>query len=337
MRYYDNLPSSFLTDCNFWEFNPQNNKQMNRRNFHKVVAKGLALSAIAPVITLQAAPSPYVRFGGPLFRKYESPKEWVEAVKQKNYRAAYCPVKIGATLEEIRKYEAAAKEADIVIAEVGVWKNLLSVRPQEAKEAYDLSVESLALADEIGANCCVNISGSKNPEHWAGPHKDNLTKETFDEIVEVSQKLLREVNPKRTFYVIEPMPWAYPDSPDTYVDLIKAIDHPQFGVHMDPVNMLSSPQLLYNNGEFIKDCFSKLGAHIKSCHAKDIVILSGTDLPKFEEIRPGLGLLEYQVFLKEVSKLNDIPLLMEHLSSEAEYDKAAGYIRSEGNKAGVAL
>ena len=310
---------------------------MKRRTFHKLTAKGIALTALSPILPLHAAPNPYVRFGGPIFKKYNSPQEWVNAVRQKNYRAAYCPVKVGASSEEIRKYEAAAKEADIVIAEVGVWKNLLSIRQQEAKEAYDLSVQSLALADEIGANCCVNISGSKNPEHWAGPHEENLTKETFDEIVEVSKKLLREVNPKRTFYVIEPMPWAYPDSPDSYLDLIKAIDHPQFGVHLDPVNMLSSPQLLYNNGDFIKDCFKKLGPHIKSCHAKDIVILSGTDLPKFEEIRPGLGLLDYQVFLKELSQLKDIPLLMEHLSGEDEYDMAGGYIRSEGNKVGVAL
>ncbi|WP_198675215.1 sugar phosphate isomerase/epimerase family protein [Pleomorphovibrio marinus] len=310
---------------------------MKRRTFYKLTAKGIAISALAPSLSLHAEPNPSVRLGGPIFRKYESPEEWVEAVKQKNFRTAYCPVKVGASGEEIRKYEEAAKKADILIAEVGIWKNMLSVRDQEAKEAYDLSVDSLALADEIGANCCVNISGSKNPEHWAGPHEDNLTKETFEEIVELSKKLLKEVNPKRTFFVLEPMPWAYPDSPDSYLDLIKAIDHPQFGVHFDPVNILSSPQLLYNNGAFIKECFKKLAPHIKSCHAKDIVILSGTDLPKFEEIRPGLGLLDYQVFLKELSKLEDIPLLMEHLSGEEEYDKASGYIRSEANKAGVAV
>jgi hypothetical protein len=31
----------------------------------------------------------------------------------------------------------------------------------------------LALADEIGSLCCVNISGSRGSQ-WDGPHPDNL-------------------------------------------------------------------------------------------------------------------------------------------------------------------
>ncbi|MEX0884306.1 MAG: TIM barrel protein [Cyclobacteriaceae bacterium] len=308
---------------------------MNRRSFHKKTLQSLALAGVAPYVSAFTNPQSSVRLGGPLYQKYQSPEDWVAALKSKNYRAAYCPVNTDAKTDEIMAYEQAAKKADIVIAEVGAWSNPISLDAKMASESFEKCVKSLALADEIGANCCVNISGSKNGKHWAGPHKDNLTQATFDEIVQVSRKILKEVNPKRTYFALEPMPWAYPDSADHYLRLLKAIDHPRFGVHMDPMNLIITPTLFYENAALIKECFKKLGPHIRSCHGKDIVIKEDYYMPQFTEVRPGLGVLDYQVFLKEVSQLSDIPLMMEHLASEDEYDKAAAYIRGEGKKVGI--
>ncbi len=159
----------------------------------------------------------------------------------------------------------------------------------------------MVLADEIGANCCVNISGSRNPEKWDGPHKDNLTPETFDLIVETTRKIIDSVKPKNTFFTIETMPWAYPDSVESYVKLIKAIDRKQLGVHFDPVNLVISPQVYYNNGEMIKESFKKLGSLIKSCHAKDIILRDDELTLHMPEIRAGLGNLNYAVYLNELS------------------------------------
>jgi sugar phosphate isomerase/epimerase len=198
-------------------------------------------------------------------------------------------------------------------------------------------IKSLQLADEIGANCCVNISGSRNLEKWAGPHKDNLTQETFDLIVEVTRKIIDSVKPKNTFYSLETMPWAYPDSVESYERLIKAIDRKQFGVHFDPVNLVISPQVYFNNGEIISEAFKKLGQNIRSCHAKDILLLDDKTTPHMPEVRPGLGNLNYALFLRELSKLDNIPLMMEHLSSVEEYDIAARYIRNVGSQNGIVL
>jgi len=133
------------------------------------------------------------------------------------------------------------------------------------------------------------------------------------------------------------MPWAYPDSADNYVRLIKAIDRKQFGVHLDPMNLIVSPQLFYNSGAMIKECFSNLGPHIRSCHGKDIVLREDIYTPQLTECRPGLGFMDYGVFLKELSKLKDIPLMMEHLTTQEEYSLAAKYIRSVGKEEGIEL
>ena len=292
---------------------------------------------VAPSFSGFTAAKPYVRLGGPVFDKYEQPEEWIAALKKLGYRAGYCPVNTDASPDQIRAYEKAAKKADMVIAEVGAWSNPISPDPSMAREAFKKCVDSLALAEAIGANCCVNISGSKNPTHWAGPHAANFEEDTFDQIVEVTRKIIHEVQPARTYFALEPMPWAYPDSADSYLRLIKAINHKQFGVHMDPMNLIVSPRIFFRNGDMIKDCFKKLGPHIRSCHAKDITLKEDAYTPQLAECRPGLGKMDYAVFLKELGKLRDLPLMMEHLDTAEEYRTGANYLRAVGKKEGIEI
>jgi hypothetical protein len=47
-------------------------------------------------------------------------------------------------------------------------------------------------------------------------------------------------------------------------------------------------------------------------------------------LRPGLGSLDYSVYLQELNKLDNVPLMMEHLETAEEYRLAAGYIRKVG-------
>lgn len=306
---------------------------MQRRKFNRIV-----LTATAGTLVTKSWSSSFeskqvdVRLGGPVFGKYQSPDEWIDALNKSNYKAAYCPVKPGSGSGEIELYKQAAEKADITIAEVGAWSNPIDPDENKAKAAIEKCINSLQLADEIGANCCVNISGSRNPEKWAGPHKDNLTTATFDLIIETTRKIIDAVKPTNTFYTLETMPWSYPDSVESYEKLFKAIDRKQFGVHFDPVNLVISPHVYYKNGEMIKEAFSKLGPFIRSCHAKDILLLDDKLTPHLPEVRAGLGNLNYAVFLRELGKLKNIPLMMEHLKTAEEYNKAAEYIRFVGKE-----
>jgi sugar phosphate isomerase/epimerase len=268
-----------------------------------------------------------MRLGGPIFTKYSDPKSWVAAVKALGYRTAYCPIGLDADAATVKAYAAAAAEADIVIAEVGAWSNPLSPDAATRQAALDLCKKGLDLADRIGARCCVNIAGSLG-EQWDGPATGNLTEDTFQMIVDNVREIIDAVKPRRTCYTLEPMPWMYPDSPDSYLRLIQAIDRPAFAVHLDPVNMICSPQRYFNNAAFLRECFAKLGPHIKSCHAKDI-LLRNTLTVHLDEMRPGLGRLDYRVYLHELAALEaDVPLMVEHLPNEHEYQLAVDYIRS---------
>ena len=268
-----------------------------------------------------------MRLGGPLFVKYDHPLAWAAAVRQAGYRAAYCPVPLDADDSTIDGYAQVAREENIIIAEVGAWSNPLNPDPSIREPALEVCKRSLLLAEKIGANCCVNIAGSRGPK-WDGPHPLDLTGETFEMVVACVREIIDAIKPTRSFYALETMPWMFPDSPDSYLDLIAAIDRPAFGVHLDPVNLICSPQRYFNNTALIKECFQKLGPRIKSCHAKDI-ILHDQLTTHLDEIRPGLGALDYPTFLREASQLpQDVPIMLEHLLNEAEYTRAADHLRA---------
>ena len=276
-----------------------------------------------------------VRLGGPVFEKYQDPAGWVAALKKMGYSAAYCPVGADASDDVVKAYEQAAKESNIIVAEVGAWSNPISPDEKTRTEARQKCRRQLHLADRIGAKCCVNISGSRS-NRWEGPSPDNLTEETFDMIVQTTRGIIDDVKPTRTYFTLEMMPWSYPDSVDSYVRLLKAIDRERFAVHLDPVNIVCSPQRYFRNGRLIRECFERLGPQIKSCHGKDI-LLDTKLTTHLDEVRPGFGGLDYAVFLKELSKRPDVPLMLEHLPNAEEYRLAADYIRSVGKKAGVSF
>ncbi len=277
-----------------------------------------------------------MRLGGPIFGKFDSPGDWAQAVKQAGYTAAYCPFESDISDEVLKEYIEVAKKEDIIMAEVGAWSNPISTDEAERRKAIAYCQEQLDLAERVGAKCCVNIAGSRG-EQWDGPSADNYSDDTFALIVDTVREIIDAVKPKKTFYVLEPMPWVYPDSADSYLQLIHAIDRKGFAVHIDIVNVINSPVKYYRNGELIREWFMKLGPYIKSCHAKDIKIGNNLTL-HFDEVVPGRGVLDYHTYIREVARLDpDMPFLLEHLKSPEQYAEAAAYVRKVAEECGVNL
>jgi sugar phosphate isomerase/epimerase len=278
-----------------------------------------------------------MRLGAPLFKPSDTPDKWVAALKYHGYTAAYCPLKDLNDPHLVQAYADAATQNNIVIAEVGAFGNN-PICPDDTirKQGIDNCQQKLALAEAIGARCCVNVSGSRS-DNWAGPSPNNYGEDTFDLIVESVRAIIDAVKPTRTFYALEMMPWAYPDSADSNLELIRAVDRSQLAVHFDPVNIINSPRRYYNNAQLIQDCFVKLGPYIKSCHAKDILLHNKLTV-HLDEVRPGKGNLDYKIFLTELNKLApDTPLMIEHLKGEEEYTKVAEHIRSVAKQNDIPL
>ncbi len=313
----------------------------SRRRFLKTAALAAGAMAAAPLragAADQAPASPRaIRLGGPVFKAPQDPEGLALAHKKLGYRAAYCPGVDLADKPRIRAIEAAFQKHDVAIAEVGRWVNLLDADP--AKRAANLKTvtEGLALADEVGARCCVDIAGSYNPKVWYGPHRDNFSKRFFDATVENARKIIDAVKPRRAKFCFEMMGWAIPDSPEAYLRLIKAVDRPAFGVHLDPCNLVNSPERFYDNTGLLNECFDKLGPWIASCHAKDLAWEVEMNV-HFREVTLGAGSLDYATYLKRLAALpGDVPLMIEHMASPEEYDKSRRYLFDLAPKAGVSF
>ena len=87
----------------------------------------------------------------------------------------------------------------------------------------------------------------------------------------------------------------------------------------------------------IRDFLARLGPHIRSCHAKDILLQDRLTV-HLDEVRPGLGALDWPALLAGLSKLDaDLSLMIEHLATAEEYASAADHIRRVAAAEGVSL
>lgn len=313
-------------------------RMMSRRGFvaASLAAAGAARRTVAHEFEpSRAAGGAQVRLGGPVFARTEDPDELAAAHVKLGYRAAYCPNVSLSDETRIKALREAFKKQDVVIAEVGRWVNLVDSDPEKRRLNLKQVTEGLALAEAVGALCCVDIAGSYNPKRWDGPHPDNLSDRFFDAAVENARSIIDAVKPKRAKFSYEMMGWTIPDSPDSALKLLKAVDRPAFAVHLDPCNLINSPVRFYRSTELLNECFDKLGPWIVSCHAKDLTWDPEMNV-HFREVRPGAGSLDYKVYLERLAKLPQAPpLMIEHLPNAEEYDKARQYIFEVGKANGI--
>lgn len=276
-----------------------------------------------------------MRLGGSVMKPYTKPSEWLEGVKELGYSAVIFPVDHTAPASVRRDYLQCAQDNGLVIAEVGVWKNVMSPDKAERDAAFERAVRQLELAEEVGANCCVNISGSLGAR-WDGFHPEQGTRAYYDAVVETTQRIIDAVQPEKTKYSLEPMPWMSPESPEEYLELIRDIGRRAFAAHLDYANMINSLARYRETSAFIERCFDVLEKHILSIHAKDVKV-DDSRLPlNINEVPPGQGVIDYGLVLRRAHALSeDTPVIIEHLPDHEAYMAASKHILSVAEKAGI--
>ncbi len=257
---------------------------------------------------------------------HSSPEQWADDIVRMGFRAATFPADYHAPDSLIDAYVKAADERDILIAEVGVWKNPFSPDPSEAASAREACVEQLRLADYVGARCCVNISGAFGPK-WDFCYAENLTEAAYRKNVEWLRHVLDMVKPKRTCYALESMPWMLPSSPEETLRILRDIDDPHFKAHVDICNFVNDPIKFLHPRELIDRTFDLLGEEIVSCHLKDIT-MDELSTVHITEVLPGQGNMDIPYYLERIHALRDpdMPVMIEHLPDRESYEKALGFV-----------
>lgn len=258
--------------------------------------------------------------------QHSSPKEWAQRHKELGLEVINFTPNCEDDPALVDEYIKEAKEQDLAMAEVGIWRNTLDPDEGNRRKAIRFAIGQLELADKINAGCCVNIIGARGAK-WDGAYKDNYTRETWELGVKTIREIIDAVQPRHTYFTIEPMPWMIPDGPDEYLRLLEAVDRDRFAVHMDVFNWMTTPQRYFYNEEFIEECFEKLGKKVKSCHLKDVRMEENYTL-FFRETYMGDGGVNIRHLIKTAMSYNkDMPFIIEHLNTDEEYMNSIRYVK----------
>ena len=266
-----------------------------------------------------------------------NPAEWEEKLAASGFRAVTATFTCETPRAETERLLGICAKHDVMIAEVGVWRNLFD--PAEGPANLDYAVRQLRLADELGIPYCVNIAGTASPAGWDAADRSNFTEETRRRIISSIRRIIDSANPKRAFYTLEPMPWMLPDSPESCLELMKDVDREPFAVHMDFVNMINCPRRFLDAEGFIEECFRTLGPYIKSTHLKDSRMDPLELTTVLHECAPGEGSLDFVRVLQAISRYlpEDAPVLLEHMDTFEAYRRAYDFVAGKAAEAGVKI
>lgn len=261
---------------------------------------------------------------------HTSAKEWAKNQSALGCRSVVFPLSCNDPEDKIDEYVREARSQDLLIAEVGIWRNALSPDPLVREDQRDYCVKQLQLADKIGARCAVNVSGAIGTR-WDGYYKENFTKETRAKVVQMAQELIDRAEISNTYFTIEPMPWMIPTGPEDYARLIEEVDRERFAVHMDIINMTNSFERYLEAESFVDRCCELLGDKIRSCHIKDVHLKEEYTF-QLEECAPGMGEYPLRYYVSKMDSLDkDMPVILEHLHSDEEYICYINYLKEELN------
>ena len=241
----------------------------------------------------------------------------------------------------LRELQQALKQHDVVVFEIGGYRNLIHTDESVRNENIKRIAYCLEAADKIGCPMVGTISGSRNPEgnEWGdnyAVHPDNWTMETWNLLIQSIKQILKDTAGMKAIIGMEAQITTNQDTPLAHRRLMEDVGDERLKVNLDPTNMVH----LYNHfhtTELINECFDLLGEDIVGCHAKDTYVLPHSQTVHVQEVCPGRGNLDYETYLVRLSRMKWArSLLPEHIPGD-QYPEAYAYIRKVADKVGVKI
>lgn len=221
---------------------------------------------------------------------------------------------------EASEYGARAAELDILIGEAHYLMNLMT-RDQEARGERIQGLRTvLHKADLMGCRGVIAFAGSAHPaDSISAPHPDNFTDAYKREFREVVLRVLDGLDLQVTKLALEANSNTFYYLPEDIAACLHAVDHPNFSVHLDQMNMVDQFSY-YDTTTLINTTFDLLGDHIVGAHLKDINLDWNHNFLRLDEVLIGEGVLDFTTLLNRLAGLeHDLPCFCEHLDSEGDY------------------
>lgn len=184
------------------------------------------------------------------------------------------------------------------------------------REGVDAMRRCVDAALTLGAgNLYVRPGSVSEMGPWA-PHPENHRRETRARLVECLRELAPHAEAAGIPLAIEAHVVSPLDTPEVVREVIDAVGSPNLKFNADPVNLIRSIDLAYDNTAFLNSLFDLLGDEMVIAHAKDMTVLDRLVM-HIEEVVPGQGHLDIETFLRRFDAACPYgAVLIEHLPAE---------------------
>jgi len=235
---------------------------------------------------------------------------------------------------EIRTLKDALRQHDLMFYTLHRCINNIHPDPAERRKINRQVAEMVEAADRLGLSFVVSHTGSRH-ERPTLPHRDNWTKEAWDDSVRALKQILRDTSGSSVALAIEALNPCNINNPYAHVRLKEDVGDDRIKVTLDPQNMLNV-NTYYRSTELVNLCFDLLGEDICYAHCKD-VNWKDEMLPAFEWVVVGTGTMDYETYLTRLSRMKKTrALLLEFLPAE-KYPLAKRYVEETAARIGVKI
>jgi sugar phosphate isomerase/epimerase len=251
--------------------------------------------------------------------------------------------------EKCHLIRSAFRDANIPIVAVSGYTNVTHPNPIKRKENINNLKTLLKFARDLGTPYVISETGTFNEESDWVYHEKNGTEEAYETLCEIITDLTKFAYNNGSVFLVENYVNNIIGTVDQLLRLFSDVNHNALGLLMDPTNYFSDANIDDIDGE-LNRIFNALGSYIKIAHAKDCKRAediaekhANIDASESHTFRgagsvelpaPGLGILNYDLYLKRLAEIcPNIPLIIEHLD-ESDIPRAKKFVDDKLKKTG---
>jgi sugar phosphate isomerase/epimerase len=237
----------------------------------------------------------------------------------------------------VKALKAALDAGELEVAQVNGAYEVL-VHPDESLRAE--GIRGMAALCRIGSlleTASVYVRpGSLNPRGAWYPHRDNLSGQVFDRLVDSLKQVCRTAADEGVLVAIEGHVLSPLDCASRVLQVIEAVGSPMLKFNIDAVNFIGTVQDALEPQRVINELFDLLGPHIAAAHLKDCALRDELVI-HIDEVVLGEGTLDHELALRRLEQAAPgVYGIIEHLPDEKIPAAREGLLRAV-RRAGTAL
>lgn len=199
--------------------------------------------------------------------------------------------------KELRELMRLTKSYNLVVSEIVVQQDVVSLNEKLRKDRIDLVKECIIAAGEVGVEI-INLFSGPAPWDPKAPKipRDISEGKAWEQVLEAYSEFVDLAEKCKVYLAVEAVWGQLCHDYYTTRELINSFNSEYLGINMDP-----SHYVLYRND--ISWVVKKLGEKIRHVHLKDVIGSPGVSSGDFMFPLLGEGMVDWKVFFKALDEI----------------------------------